>query len=152
MSRNNLPMSGISEHHLPLRPEIQTCRGRIWQYIWFFVFWVSSFLQFSQLCAIILLKYCNVGCKNTNIKGKMSTFAVCFNRICELYFLPKQHENYYHPFWGESQEVAAIPFLQNGSHRASVLHTFLYSLFCSNIATYKCCSKRCVMDYTLWIG
>ena len=27
--------------------------------------------------------------KDTNNKGKMSTFAVCFNRICEMDFLPK---------------------------------------------------------------
>ena len=30
-----------------------------------------------------------MGCKDTNNKGKMSTFAVCFNRICEMDFLPK---------------------------------------------------------------
>ena len=38
----------------------------------------------STLCAIILLKYCNVGCKDTKNKGKMSTFAVCFNRNYEI--------------------------------------------------------------------
>ena len=32
----------------------------------------------------ILLKYCNVGCKDSNIIGKMSTFAVCFNSYYEI--------------------------------------------------------------------
>jgi hypothetical protein len=38
------------------------------------------------------VKYCNVGCKDTNNKKKMSNCAVCFNRICEMDFLPKEPE------------------------------------------------------------
>ena len=29
-------------------------------------------------------KYCDVGCKNTNYKVKMTTFAVCFNLFCVI--------------------------------------------------------------------
>ena len=58
-----------------------TCIVGVFLFLWLGFLQVPGALNgdSSTLCAIILLKYCNVGCKDTKNKGKMSTFAVCFN-------------------------------------------------------------------------